>query len=392
MRKIAFFLGRSHHASKLMPISRFGLEQGSFVTDILVADNAINIDPPTEFLSEFGIKNFHHSKQYQSAVDDADVFRTIRSVFKTDIIKSVAPFWIAYSCREALENLSGFRNYLAKNKPDAVFVLHTQNFWTKMLAYQAGNMKIPVYSLQEGIILENEERDMGKYRWATEYATNVFTWAEHDRQFYGEPDKVVPVGPTHLDKWINLVADDTKLYELNQRVLGSLGLNPSIRTLTVAFPRLDLFKGNPDELLGEVGSWCLRNGIQVVVTLHPFQGGVPIMDTIVNRYPQMVMYRGTEVMELVVCSDGVVAQTGTLPLEAVALGVPVAEANLGKEDLDQPLYKEGGAILLDEIDKLEDLLEDKNAEDAKKFRAKRLPLADGKSLERLTEHIVNGWN
>ncbi len=392
MKKIVFFLGRYHHASKLMPISKFGLEQKSFVSDILVADNAINIDPPTEFLGEFGIRNFHHCKQYQNGVEDVDVFRTMRAVFETDIIKSVPPFWIAYSCREALESLSGFRNYLAKNKPDAVFILHAQNFWTKMLAYHATNMRIPVYSLQEGIILENEERDMGKYQWATDYVTNIFTWSEYDRQFYGEQDKIVPIGPTHLDKWVRVSNSPDELYKTNKRVLGSLGLDPKVRTITVAFPRLDLFKGSPDVLLREIGSWSLRNGVNIVVSLHPFQGRVPIMDTIVNTYPQMAMYRGADVMELVVSSDGIVAQTGTLPLEAIALGVPVAEANLDKAELDQPLHKDGGAILLDKLDKLEDLLENKSAESAEKFRRDRLPLADGKALERLMEHIDNGWN
>jgi hypothetical protein len=388
MKKIAFFLGRYHHAQKLMPIAQYGEAHEIFDSEIIVADNAINIDPPTEFLGRYGIGKFHHSKQNQSPIDDADVHKAIRALYQSDLIYSVSPFWLSYSAREAVENISGFRNYLKSSNPDAVFVLHTQNFWAKILAYQAHNVKIPVYSIQEGIILENEEKDMGKYAGATEYVDSIFTWSEYDRQFYGNKGIINPVGPTHLDQWVHLKQDPPKLASAILELQTLLGLPRSAKIITVAFPRLDLFKGNPEKALRAVCSWSVRRGHTVVLTLHPFQGRVPEFEQVIDIFPNAVLFSGENPMALVACSDVVLAQTGTLPLEAIAVDTPVGEMNLDNELLDQPLHKQGGAMLIDEIGNIEALLDGENRESAEKFKKERLPLADGWAMARLAEQIT----
>lgn len=390
MKKISFFLGRFHHAQKLVPIGRYAKEHELFDVEIVIADNAINIDPPTEFLSDFGIKSFHHSKLYQKAVPDEDVMEIIERVFSTSLVRSIPPFWLAYSIREALENISGFKGYIEESKPDGIFLLHAQNFWAKILAYQAFTIGLPVYTIQEGIILEREEQDMGKYTWASDYITNIFSWSEYDRQFYGDPDIVVPVGPTHLDKWIALRKDKRKLVLLKHKLFSSLGLAPMVPTLSFSFPRLDLYKGNPVESLRRVGAWTVRSGYNVAVSLHPFQGDVPEINQIVRIYPNMKLWAGDNAMELVSCVDAVLAQTGTLPLEAIALGVHVGEVNFAKMPLDQPLYKQGGAMIIEDEDDLDKLIRGKVDNDAiQKFKEERLPLTDGQSLQRLTEFVAN---
>lgn len=390
MKKIGFFLGRFHHAQKLIPIAKYAKGNELFDVEIVVADNAINIDPPTEFLSKYGIEEFHHSKLYQEAVPDKDVVEIVERVFNTSLIRSISPFWLAYSVREAIENISGFRGYIEANKPDGIFLLHGQNFWAKILAYQAHTIGLPVYTIQEGIILEREESDMGKYTWASEYITNIFSWSEYDRQFYGDPDIVVPTGPTHLDKWMALRKEKRKLMLLRHNLLSSIGLEPMMQTLSFSFPRLDLYKGNPIESLRKVGAWAVRNGYNVAVSLHPFQGNVPEINQIIRIYPNMSLWTGENAMELVSCVDAVLAQTGTLPLEAVALGVNVGEVNFAKMPLEQPLYKQGGAMLVEDEEDLKKLITGEVDADAiQEFREERLPLADGKSLQRLTEFVAN---
>ena len=193
--KISFFLGRIHHAMKLLPIAA-ALQERTVEIEFIIANNSINIDPTTAYLHQFGINEFHHVNDY---IDDIDKVNTIVDALKIDsrLFKHIPPFWIMSSVREAAECLVGFNNYLDVSKPDAVFGLHENNFWVKMLFYLAHQKEIRTYSLQEGIILEREERDLKKYSLGTDYTDFLFSWSEYDKQFYSDESKIYPVGPSH---------------------------------------------------------------------------------------------------------------------------------------------------------------------------------------------------
>jgi hypothetical protein len=223
--KISFFLGRIHHAMKLLPIAA-ALQQRTVEIEFIVANNSINIDPATEYLHQFGINEFHHVNDY---IDDIEKVDKTVGALKIDLrlFKYVSPFWAMSSIQEAAECLVGFNNYLDVSKPDAVFGLHENNFWVKMLFYLARQKDIRTYSLQEGIILEREERDLKKYSIGTDYTDFLFSWSEYDKQFYSDESKIYAVGPSHLDEFISIKSDPDRLREFLSVVRSRLGIAPN---------------------------------------------------------------------------------------------------------------------------------------------------------------------
>ena len=99
--KISFFLGRIHHAQKLLPVAA-AVQQADIEVEILIANNSVNIDPSTEYLHNFGITQFHHVYDYISGKNDIDTIVDYTE-FPYEMFKHVPPFWAMSSIREVAE-------------------------------------------------------------------------------------------------------------------------------------------------------------------------------------------------------------------------------------------------------------------------------------------------
>lgn len=395
--KAAFFLGRIHHAIKLSPIIN-GLVSSGVDIEVITTDNSINIDPPNEYFREFNFRAFNHAKDYITGEDMPVINRMVAvpsDIYSFDKMhKSISPFWIAASLREAAENIVGFDKYLRSSQPDFVFALHEQNFFAKILFYRAHELGLPTYSLQEGIILEREEEDLGRYSSATSYTTKLFSWSEHDRQFYADSDKIVPVGPTHLDEAVRLKYDAGNYMNYKAGYKSNFGFNPANPMIAIVPPRLDLYVG---DFLGDVNKialWARNRSINILIRLHPFQGDEArrMLDkALLPKFAHIKTDTLSDGIPCVFASDAVITQTSTVGLEAAALGTPLMELDFSYQGLEQPLHKLGGATLLEE-DKLDTI--DKvirgvfDIDAANEFKREYLPLADGNSVGRILKEVL----
>jgi len=286
---ILFFLGREHHAEKLVDLATaFG------DTGYLIADNAINIDPPSMFIADYGLQNVVHlSTFFRGEREELLSYNDIPEGIK----QSVAPFWLAYSLEEASRTTTAIKRCLSEIKPEAVFLLHLNNFWASQIAQAAQQMGVPVFTLQEGIILDREVSIAGKYEAATRYADYVFSWSNDDKEKYTEKHKIVPVGAPHLVKWLNKPKSPQRFAFLP--------------------PRLDLYMGDFGKDLHALCKQIDRMpGAELFVKFHPYDN---VSENILHQYAKCSTWRGGT-YELLSGARRVVTQISTVALEAVALG------------------------------------------------------------------------
>lgn len=395
--KAAFFWGRVHHAIKLAPII-IGLGNKGVDVEVITTDNSINIDPPNAYFKEFNLHKFNHAKEYITGEDMSGINAMVAT--SSDIYslgkmhQTISPFWMASSLREAAENFVGFKEYLSTSAPDFIFALHEQNFFAKILFYIAHNLGIPTYSLQEGIILEREEEDLGRYSSATSYTTKLFSWSERDRQFYADSDKIVPVGPTHLDEAIKLKYNITNYINYKAAYKTSMGFSPSTPMIALVPPRLDLYAGDFLSDAKDIASWTRNKAINVVIRLHPFQGDEAqniLNSVLLSKFAHIKIDVSSDGIPCIFASDAVITQTSTVGLEAAALGTPLMEIDFAYQGIEQPLHRLGGATLLergklDTIDKVIRGVFDIDA--ANNFKQEYLPLADGNSVSRILNEVL----
>ncbi|MHC4181786.1 MAG: UDP-N-acetylglucosamine 2-epimerase [Planctomycetota bacterium] len=393
---VAVFLGRIHHFLKLRPIIN-GLIEANHDVQVLITDNSVNIDPATEYIHRLGISSFNHAHDY-IAIDDIDTINAMSKElmhFATheQLTRHIPPFWIASSIRDAAKDLAGFNRYLGLGEVDAVFALHEQNFFVKSLFYIARKNGIKTFSLQEGIILAREEDILKRYTTATAHTDRLFSWSEYDRAFYTDPDKIIPVGPSHLDEWIMSRNNAQEYFAHKTQFKQGLGLDARDPVIAFMPPRLDLYKGDFGNDLSSLAEWTRDRGINLVIKLHPFQAAEvlrKINDDFIDKYVHVKLYTVADGLPCIAGADAVITQTSTVELEAIALGIPVIEIDTEYNGLEQPLWKHGAATLLekDEFDKITDVLQGRFDIDAlNKFRNDRLRLADGMATKRIINYV-----
>ena len=241
MANIAVFVGRKHHAQKLMNIGRFLAFRGHTVFPI-TANNAINIDPPQEDIGDY-IHIYHY-------LTSADVEEIDDYVVNKEIQSNVPQFWKEYSLREQLLVFYAFRNYLqSDDKPDAVLILHENNFWTKPLSFLCEQLGIPCFAFQEGLLRRKDQDDMMKQSFACEYSTKLFVWGDDSKRQYIEAgipeEKIVVSGAPHL-------AGGTRVDREKKRVMYFL-------------PLLQHYYGNPQKDVEAIAAYCRNNGFDFAI-------------------------------------------------------------------------------------------------------------------------------
>lgn len=307
MANIAIFVGRKHHAQKLMNIGRFLAYRGHVVFP-LTANNAINIDPPQD-----SIGDYVHAYHYLTREDVSGVDSYIQ---EKEVRLNVPQFWKDYSLRELMLSYLAFNNYLkSDDKPDAVLILHENNFWTKPLSFLCEQLNIPCFAFQEGLLRQKDQDDMKKQTFACEYATKLFVWGDDSRNQYidaGIPeDKVIVSGPSHL------ITSRTRTDNERKRVVYFM-------------PLLQHYYGNPQQDIEAISAYCKENNLDFAVRMHPFEQSMDIPFVVDNR---------DNVVDVILDCDLALVQHSTTALECLVLGTPVIEVAFGQKGFIEPLHK-----------------------------------------------------
>lgn len=290
-----------------MNIGRFLAFKGNEVFP-LTANNAINIDPPQD-----GIGSYVHAYHY---LTESDVQEIDEYIVKKELKSNAPSFWKDYSLREQLLSFYAFRNYLkSDDKPDAVLILHENNFWTKPLSFLCEQLDIPCFAFQEGLLRQKDQDDMKKQSFACEYSTKLFVWGNDSKRQYIEAgipeEKIVVSGPSHL-------------------VTNKIGSDNKRKRVVYFLPLLQHYSGNPQQDITEIQKYCARNGFDFAIRLHPFEREIDLPFVVDNR---------EDIVDVILDADVALVQHSTTALECLVLGTPVIEVAFGQKTFIEPLHK-----------------------------------------------------
>lgn len=365
-KTILTFCGRIHHWQKLSCVVD-GLRKQGCTAPYYISENATQNDPAEEFLIP-GQEQFIHASDF---LNTESVERTTRMTHdilgkiakhndrQTDIRSFVSPFWLSYSVREACEFICATEKALDSIKPDLIMVLHTNNYWGRMLAYLGYRRNIPVVAYQEGRLRARDEKTLKKQGSAADDCTKIMCWSESARQAYieaGIPEsKLVVTGIPHLEEWFGYMQNPQE-FEMGRRLhKASLGFDPDQPLASFFPPLLSRYEGNPKKALGALADWSANTFTQLAIRLHPFEheGNVEALKFGLASHPHARVIE-KDTLPLIASSDAVISQHSTVAVETLAFGVPLIEIDLDNVGVLESLVAQEVAIPMGEgeLDKI----------------------------------------
>ena len=391
--KIFIYAGRIHHYLKLKPIYDVLTIMGhdaAFIT----ANNAINIDPATEYLTHSGDVYLHmydyiNFDNLQVTLTNSVLMERLQA---SGNVNWVSPFWSHYSIFELAEVSTAIDGLLEHEKPDAVIGLHENNFWVKVIAYECNRRSIPHYVFQEGLLRQQDQDTMHKQSSACEYSDRLFVWGNSAKSQYVEAgvdeDKVIVSGPVHLDSWFHI--KDTE--EFRQGMFNKLSLPMDRPVVLFAPPLLEQYKGDIKSDTEQLVSYCKTQNLSLIVKFHPFE---PVT-TIQNLKEQfgLSVYTDTDPLPVVSISNVVLVQHSSIGIEALALNVPIIEFNLSNEVITQSWAKDGIAPKISTsngLSVIQQVLDDDVNVNEHPWVQNKI-LSDGDATRRVIEEIINESN
>ena len=355
-KTVLTFCGRVHHWQRLSLVVDSLRIRGA-IAPYFCADNGPNYDPAVEYLIPSG-EEFIHALDF---LDTESTERTTRMTHdilgkiakhneqKSDIRSFVSPFWLAYSVREACEFLCATEKALDSIKPDLIMVLHTNNYWGRMLAHLGYRRNIPVVAYQEGRLRHRDEKTLKKQGSAADDCTKIMCWSESARQAYieaGIPDsKLAVTGIPHLAEWFGYMAEP-KNWQLGKKIQKqSLGFDPERWLVSFFPPLLSRYDGNPKTALGALADWSANNFTQLAIRLHPFEHeeNVEKLKFGIKDHPYAKVIE-KDTLPLIACSDVVISQHSTVAVETLALDIPLIEIDLDNVGVLESLAEQEVAI------------------------------------------------
>lgn len=308
--KIFAFAGLQHHYLKLKDLAESLRERDHDVL-WLVANNAINIDLAADYM----IRN------NETFVHLYDYLTPDRQRYHYGLVDGVSPFWSAYSLREASDVYSAIGNLIDRESPDAMMVLHENNFWGRLIALSCKQYSIPCYSFQEGMLRQSDQGSWNKQGLAADSSTVLFCWSSDDERQYldaGVPqDRLFVSGPCHLDKYHGIQSAPN-------------------RVVTLAMPLISHWKGNLVDDVRRLSEFCGQSGLHLYVRFHPreVEYGHQLLNGIAyNKYDEY------DPLPLISQSGVVLVQHSTVALEAIGLGISVIEYTpSASEPIEQSWY------------------------------------------------------
>lgn len=340
MKNVLIFAGRTHHYLKLEPIYNEMKDRG-WNARFVIANNAVNIDPAYEFISE---SDYVHMYDYFNDDSMADM-KALRTELMSDFNQrgwtdNVSPFWGVFSLNEFIEVYISFSNLIKNERPDVVIGLHENNFWVKTISALCAKNGIPHFVFQEGLLRDVDQETFKKQSSACEYSSKIFVWGEYEKEKYiqaGVPEnKIVVSGPAHLDKWHRVKANREEHARLLNYFREYYGLDSGL-TIMFSPPLLHQYKGDVVMDLAYIASHVKNAQMNVIVKLHPFEGEqtANALKQKLSGYSNVKFYTETDPLPLIVASNIMVTQHSTIGIEALALGVPLIEFNLTDEKIIQ---------------------------------------------------------
>jgi hypothetical protein len=398
VKKFSIFCGREHHYKRLHSVVS-ELENRGCETGFYISDNGWNIDPASAYLTRYG-QTFKHSLDYYSPDSTPVVSNMVQKAllgfgipeFDNDLFGSIDPHSIVYALREFSEFLVATDKMLDIEKPDSVLILHSNNAWCRALAYLCSERQIPVSSFQEGLLRNRDQETQGKQSSAADYVSTLFVWSEASRQAYlaaGIPEeKIVVTGMSHLDQYLTLIQEG----KINKPYIkAQFGFRPSQTLITLALPQLSRFDGDVNVTLTQMSEWASKNLVQLAIRLHPFESPDSVM-SLQNgiKNPMVKVITQGELPELILASDVVVSQHSTAAVEALALGVPLAEIDLSNFGVLESLASQHVAISINsgELDKLLKPMDGIIPQVLVPWKVTNLGQLDGHATERIVDRLL----
>ena len=355
-KTVITFCGRIHHWQRLSPVVE-ELRKRGCTAPYVASDNATNNDPAVEYLIPANeqfihLLDFLDSESTERTTEMThDILGKIakHNEMESDIRAFVSPFWLSYSVREACEFICATEKALDSIKPDMIMVLHTNNFWGRVLAHLGYRRNIPVVAYQEGRLRARDEKTLKKQGSAADDCTRIMCWSESARQAYieaGIPEsKLAVTGIPHLEQWFGYMANK-ETWEMGKKLQKeSLGFDPERKLVSFCPPLLSRYDGNPKTALGALADWSANEFIQLAIRLHPFEHeeNVERLKFGLKGHPYAKVIE-SDTLALIGSSDVVISQHSTVAIETLALNVPLIELDLDNCGVLESLAEQGVAI------------------------------------------------
>lgn len=371
------FSGRDHHAKKLANLMHYMEEHsGMQIRFVTSAYNSYNVDSFERPLIEQGLS-------YDLIQDwmNQDLVREMRRLNRAvqgeitarmfdddhNILDDISTIWTRDAFRDTVECYVLFREYLNDIQPDIVFVLHEANFWTKILAYWAHEMGIPIVSFQEGLYRppgDNKYFDHFYRQALVDYSTRVCVWGDYTKDIFlhcGHPaDKFVSVGAPHLDKL--LAKSPTERMMIREQTRRDLHIQPDQKVILLLLTPARIWTGDlPHDVL-KVGEWVLdQPDITLIVKWHPLEHD-QLVEQVKHQIAQaiekvhlesfiptneisnrIIHEHGRDITPLIWSSELALIQDSTSGLECLAFSVPLVELKFDPTSLRESYYGDGVA-------------------------------------------------
>lgn len=400
------FTGREHHAKKLADTMDY-LSDGAFIIEYITSNNVLNADDYESPLAAQG-RSYHHLLDFLSddAVSDINQRNEKLQAFLRDddclrsFCEYMPEFYLRFSLRDAVECVVLFDRALESIKPDAVFVLHECNFWTKQLAYLARRRNIEVFSFQEGQYEAGVELPrFSMLANMSVYSTCLFLWGAKVVDTLNcvpmRAHKLKAVGIPHFDRHLQMSGEE--IAQLRRALEIRHQLRHGTPIVVFAVPHTSSLKGSLENLLNDLTEFFSANPrISLLIRFHPFEPWfAQKLKVLCEQSSNIRIDQDTETLDLIAATDLCLCQRSTIGLEYLVFGKPLIELNYQHSANDSAsFYNQGIANLIAEksqLSRIDEVLAnpgvtpdlEKLAETVEKYFHK----TDGQANRRIAEHV-----
>ena len=328
-KKIVVYIALAHHTKFLLPVVEVLKKKGARI--IYVVGQAERSQEMTAIEKGLG---YTHVFDYVTTEDEKDVDNNyclqrdhFAKALCRDFSLATSPLTVIdKTLYAAAKEYVGFRNLLAKERPDLCFALHEINRWGKMLAFWSKKQNTPCITFQEGL---GYNLDFG-YTGQVQYSTLALVWGKRIKKklasYEAPAQRIIPVGNTHLSREIH------RQERKNIRTRKRDELECSKRFAVLLF--LSSALPSPDLFLELFSTMSKNRKLTPIVKFHPATK-VPGIQKWIEAFPAhcrkgiRFIHVEEDTYDLISASDlCVLAQTSTTGLEALAFGKPLVELDL----------------------------------------------------------------
>ncbi len=423
------FSGRDHHAKKLAELMSYMEEHGGlqirFVTSAFnsynvdsferpLIDQGLSYDLIQDWMNQELVSEMH---QHNRAVQDEITSRMFNK--DNNILDDISTIWTRDAFRDTIECYVLFREYLKDVQPDVVFVLHEANFWTKILAYWAHEMGIPIVSFQEGLYRPPGGNKYFSYFYQhalVDYSTRVCLWGNYTKDIFlncgHTADKFAVVGAPHLDKLLAKPAGERM--NIREQTRGDLNIKQDQKVILLLLTPARIWSGDLQRDVQMVGEWVLhQQDVFLIVKWHPLehdklveQVKAQIGETIEKLHLEsfvptteianrIIHEHGRDITSLIWSSDLALIQDSTSGLECMVFGLPLIEVKFDSKPLKNSYFSDGVAERIhnpQDLSKLSDFLNGEKqhvtSEKVQRYLEHSMHRLDGRTRDRILDVVT----